>query len=151
GGSWNGVGINSSTAATDSTSAHKTALGYAEASAVGITNSFFSQPVDSTTVLIRYTYLGDANLDGKVNALDFNLLATNFGSATGKQWSQADFNFDGQTTTADFTALASNFNLTLAAPATIAGATLGTLVPEPASIAMLAVLLIPGRRRKAQS
>ena len=67
-GSWSGPGINSSVSAADSTGAHPTALGYAEASAVGITSTFFGQPADSTTVLIRYTYLGDTNLDGKVNA-----------------------------------------------------------------------------------
>src|SRR5207253_2399094 len=70
-GSWNGNGITSSAAATAASSAHKTALGYAEASALGLT-TFSGQSVDSTSVLIRYTYSGDANLDGVVDTLDFN-------------------------------------------------------------------------------
>ena len=32
------------------------------------------------TLLIQYALFGDANLDGRVNALDFNALATNFGA-----------------------------------------------------------------------
>ena len=52
-------GIISSTAITN-VSSHKTGLGYGEASALGV-SSFQGQSVDSTSILIRYTYLGDAN------------------------------------------------------------------------------------------
>src|SRR5262249_10450546 len=61
GGSWNGAGITSSTAAAvagDGLNPHKTALGYAEASTVGITGA----DIDGTTVVIRYALRGDANL-----------------------------------------------------------------------------------------
>ena len=149
-GSWSGPGINSSVSAADSTGAHPTALGYAEASAVGITSTFFGQPADSTTVLIRYTYLGDTNLDGKVNALDFNALASNFGNASGTEWDQADFNYDGVTDTSDFMMLANNFGLTLAAPAQLPAPVLGSLVPEPASLAMLALAPVLIRRRRGR-
>ena len=33
-------------------------------------------------VLVRYTIAGDATLDGRVNGLDFNAIATNFGAAS---------------------------------------------------------------------
>jgi hypothetical protein len=57
-----------------------------------------------------YTYFGDANLDGKVNALDFNAVATNFGKTPGSDvWAQGDFNYDGNVNTLDFTALAGSF------------------------------------------
>ena len=59
---------------------------------------------------MRYTWSGDANLDGLVNALDFNALASNFGGASGKFWHQGDFNYDSKTDLTDFTYLASNFN-----------------------------------------
>jgi hypothetical protein len=55
---------------------------------------------------------GDANRDRRVNALDFDALATSFGK-TGAQFSDGDFNHDGQVTTADFTLLATRFNTTL--------------------------------------
>ena len=66
------------------------------------------------TTLVRYTLAGDANLDGKVNALDFDALASNFGGA-GSFWTQGDFNYDGAVTSMDFVALAMNFNSTLPA------------------------------------
>src|SRR5207237_1129009 len=51
--------------------------------------------IDDTTaqrLTVAATWFGDANLDGTVNALDFNALATNFG--TGTTWSQGNFNYD---------------------------------------------------------
>src|SRR5262249_21316648 len=59
---------------------------------------------------------GDANLDGNVNALDFNSLASNFG-LLGRFWFHGDFNYDGTVNTIDFTVLATNFAKTVPAPA----------------------------------
>jgi hypothetical protein len=100
------------------------------------------QSIDNTSVLARLTYNGDANLDGKVNALDFNALATNFGK-TSQFWSNGDFNYDGTVNTQDFTALAGNFNAPpLTEPA------LGTLVPEPACLLAVGVIGLLARRRR---
>jgi hypothetical protein len=89
--------------------------------------------VNPSDVLVRYTYYGDANLDGTVDTTDFNDLAANFGGG-GKYWSQGDFNFDGAVDTTDFNALAANFSLTLPA------APLGAAVPEPVTAAAIALL-----------
>lgn len=143
GGSWNGSGLTSSHAAAiaaDSANLHKTALGYATTSSLGITN-FDGQSVSGANVLVRYTYTGDANLDGVVNALDFNAIASNFGGSN-KFWFTGDFNYDGSVNTADFNALASNFNQ----PALTSQA-LGTVVPEP-GLCLLTGLLVAGRRRR---
>jgi hypothetical protein len=111
-GSWTGGGITSGVAASvaaDSGNSHKTALGYAEASTFSYT-SFGGQTVDSTTVLVKYTWNGDANLDGRVNAIDFNILASNNPASSGKLWSDADFNYDGAVdTTPDYYLMAPNF------------------------------------------
>ena len=93
--------------------------------------------MSGSNVLIRYTYSGDANLDGKVNALDFNALASNYGNTSGKFWNQGDFNYDGFTNTLDFNSLAANFNEVLAAPLPANG--VGLIVPEPVGLAMLAM------------
>jgi uncharacterized delta-60 repeat protein len=61
---------------------------------------------------------GDANHDRKVDTLDFNALAANFGK-TGTTYSQADFNYDGKVDTLDFNTLAAQFGKTLAPPAMI--------------------------------
>jgi hypothetical protein len=98
---------------------------------------------------VRYTWYGDANLDGVVNALDFNALASNFGINNGNQiWSLGDFNYDGLVNSADFGVVATNFNKSLPTPAPV----LGTLVPEPASLATLVALApFAMRRRRART
>jgi hypothetical protein len=141
-GKWKGSGLTSTLASKASSSAHPTALGYAENFALGLT-TFMGQSVDNTTLLVRYVYLGDANLDGRVNALDFNLLAANYGAASGKHWFMGDFDYDGFANSTDFSALAANFNQVLAGPA------LGTLIPEPDALALIAAALLADRRRRA--
>ena len=151
-GNFNGSnGILSTTAATANAAAGKQvrAIGYAEASALGITSTgnFMGQTVDGTSVLVRYTINGDANLDGVVNALDFSLLATGFGSGH-NLWTQGDFNFDGNVDTTDFMALAQNFNQAL--PSAPPAPVLGSLVPEPGAISLmvLGAMGIAARRRR---
>jgi hypothetical protein len=107
--------------------------------------SFKGVAVDSTTLLVAYVYSGDANLDGGVDTVDFNLLASNF-SRSGKRWFNGDFNYDGSVDTTDFNLLASNFGQTIAAQA----ATPGTLVPEPAGagLALFPFISIALQRRR---
>jgi len=146
GGTWNGAtGIISSTAGLGLSPT--TAVGYAEASDVlgAAGGSFAGQTVDNTTVLIRYTLAGDANLDLSVNLDDFTRLAAGF--ATGSTWGTGDFNYNGQVTLDDFTALAANFGRTLTSDLPRASA-----VPEPVSVISVALLLAgamnrPRRRR----
>jgi hypothetical protein len=146
-GSWTGDGLTSNTAQADLTSAHKTAIGYATASSIGAT-VFDGQLVAGSDVLVRFTYSGDANLDGTVNALDFNALAGHFGMPATNVWSSGDFNYDGLVNTADFTALAANFGSTLPLAAPALG---GALVPEPAVCGIVAVIGLIARRRKRNS
>jgi hypothetical protein len=140
-GSWNGTGITSAVAQSQSNSPHKTALGYAVASSLGIA-TFDAQAIAGSSLLVRYTWSGDANLDGLVNALDFNLLASNFGGVSHELWYQGDFNYDGLTNTVDFNALAQNFNQPL-----LAAPGLGALIPEPAAAILPTISLLARRRR----
>lgn len=146
GGNWLGNGLVSSSAASvaaDSGNTHKTGLGYAIASSINA-SVFDGQPVGGDNVLVRYTFSGDANLDGVVNALDFNALASNFGGS-GKPWVQGDFNYDGVINSLDFNSIATNFNLALPAPPA-----LGNLVPEPALAGFGLLALIRRQRRSHQ-
>jgi hypothetical protein len=140
-GDWDGVGINSSLAAMNS-GPIKTGIGYADAADLGIAlpATFAGQPVDDKSLIVRYTLLGDSNLDAAVNAMDFNSVASNFGRA-GAVWSQGDFNYDGVVNTADFTLLATNFNAAIPSPA------LGAIVPEPLALASIMLLHMSLRRR----
>ena len=110
-------GITSSVAAAifaDGSQMHKTGLGYGVASSVGI-SSVDTTGVNPTDVIVKYTLIGDTNMDGKVNALDFNAIATTFGQS-GTSWTTGDVTYDGSTDTSDFTAMAQNFAAALPAP-----------------------------------
>jgi hypothetical protein len=52
-----------------------------------------SSTLGGNAVLVKYTLLGDANLDGTVNFNDFSILQTHYGQAG--DWSAGDFNYDG--------------------------------------------------------
>ena len=69
--SWTGNGLTSSMARTSPNPGEggKTALGYAEATDIfGVFPANWSgQVIDNTSVLVKYTYAGDANLDGQVD------------------------------------------------------------------------------------
>jgi len=140
GGAWNGPGI-ISTAAQTPTSGLLYGLGYAN------WNDLVVKHLEVDQIEVKYTLLGDANLDGLVNAADFTILAANFNQpVTG--WDEGDFNYDGLVNAADFTDLAANFNQGASGAASAAdvaaldafaaanGINLAT-VPEPASLGLL--------------
>ena len=93
GGNWQGHGITSSDA---SLSPGKFGVGWVD-------------QTSSHLVTIRGTWLGDANLDGKVNVTDLGILSTNFGKKSGEVWAQGDFNYDGAVNVTDLGLLATNF------------------------------------------
>ena len=74
---------------------------------------------------------GDATLDDKVNYIDLGILATNYGR-TGRDWGDADFTYDGGVSYIDLGILATNYGWS-------SGGAAGDPVPEPASLALLAV------------
>ncbi len=109
GGAWNGDGIISSKAAGDTT--HLTAVGIIPASTATSTiySNFDDQAVGTGDILMRYTYVGDANLDGKVDGSDYNLVDNGFNNGfTG--WLNGDFNYSTQTDGSDYTLIDNAFN-----------------------------------------
>jgi len=140
GGAWTGSGINSSTAAATI----GVGIGIAEASAIGSPPTFYGQPADATSLLLRYTLYGDADLDRTVNIADFARLGANFNLPGG--WVNGDFNYSGTVNIADFALLASNFNLVLPTQ-TPARPTGDAAVPEPAAMGLLAASSLMLRRR----
>jgi hypothetical protein len=98
--------------------------------------------------VLRYTTVGDANVDGTVNSMDFGVVAANY-NTTGDYWYQGDFNFDGQVNALDFNMVAANFGQVL--PSAPPDGGLAALVPEPAGIGIaIAALATLHRRRRRQ-
>jgi len=101
GGAWNGGGIISSTAAVNASYG----IGYADSADPGNPAGLSAGQIE-----IKYTLLGDANLDDKVNGSDFTLMAANFNDSVSNGWDKGDFNYDGKVNGSDFVLLADNFN-----------------------------------------
>jgi hypothetical protein len=59
-------------------------------------------------VLIKYTYFGDTNLDGKVDGSDYSRIDNGLGQLTG--WSNGDFNYDSIINGSDYTLIDNIFN-----------------------------------------
>jgi hypothetical protein len=121
---------------------------------LGLTE-FAGEPIDSDSVLIKYTYKGDATLDGMVDIRDLYRLAVEFNTSSAA-WTSGDFNFDGTTDAADLGLLSMNWQAGVAAPLgqslteSIALVGLGNLtVPEPSiSCLLLAAFAVCRRRRR---
>jgi hypothetical protein len=98
GGSWDRPGITSAAAATQV--AHATTLGIMEGSSFrqiyGPTATFSGgQSVDDTSVLVKYTWYGDSDFNGKVNFDDYVRIDNGFNNhLTG--WINGDFDLNGQ-------------------------------------------------------
>jgi hypothetical protein len=109
-GAWNGVGINSSSAATNSDAA----IGFGEASSIfgNFPAVFLGEMVDDSSVLIRQTLIGDANLDGTVGLSDFDRVARNF-SQTPRSFALGDFNYDAIVNVTDFNLFALRFGMSV--------------------------------------
>jgi hypothetical protein len=115
GGLWAGTGITSSLAAADST--HLTAIGVIPNSAGGtpLYSTFDGVAVASTDVLLKDTYYGDANLDGKVDGSDYsridNAALSQGGSTPLTGWFNGDFNYDGVIDGSDYTLIDNLYNI----------------------------------------
>jgi fibronectin-binding autotransporter adhesin len=169
-GTWTGSGITSSLAAAapgkfavgvvvnDKT---QDPTGAAALSGTAIVTTFDGQPVNDGDVLVKYTYAGDANLDGVVNAADYLQIDNGFNSGgTAKGWYNGDFNYDGVVNGDDYALIDNAFNtqggvslagVSAGPAAMIAGNTEQVAVPEPGMLSLLAIGaggLIGRRRRK---
>ncbi len=95
-GNWQGNGVTSSNAADPSTNGIYT-LGIVDNAAM--TNAFTSfggQTVDTSSVLVRFTYRSDRNLDGAININDsFSFNGSYNEAASSFNWLAGDLNFDG--------------------------------------------------------
>lgn len=105
GGAWNGSGL-TSTVARDNTNGD-TALGIAKNVDLNYT-TFANQAVNSDSILIKYTYYCDFDLDGDVDGDDEAALVSGFGKQNA-YWVDGDTDYNNIVDGDDFAVLASNF------------------------------------------
>jgi len=91
---------------TTATALNDTVLAVVDNAQFGKT-AFNGIPIDGTTLIGKYTYFGDANLDGQVTGDDYLNVDANLG-LSGAQWFQGDFNFSGTVTGDDYLAIDAN-------------------------------------------
>ena len=131
-------------------------VGVVEASAIGSPATWFGEAIDASSLLLRSTFAGDANVDGVVDFADLVRLAQNYDLGQ-KTWSDGDSNYDGAVDFIDLVALAQNY----AGGPTFAGfvspdfaadwAVAQSLVPEPGAVALAAITMPQFVRRRRSS
>jgi hypothetical protein len=139
---------------TTSATASHTGLGYADNAVTGLA-VFSGLSVDPTSLLLKFTYLGDCDLDGDVDVADLGSLATNWQSSA--PWSGGDFDYNGSVDVNDLGLLATNWQAGVGIPLgpdfATAAATIGlpaSAVPEPATFLILTTnAVLRARRRKS--
>ena len=163
GGNWNGSGITSTAAASDTT--HLTALGVISNSTNGTTplygsgtslGLFDGTSPAATDILVKFTYFGDANLDGKVDGSDYSRIDNGYLThSTG--WYNGDFNYDGVINGSDYTLIDNAFNTqgaSLSAAVANPNAAItsqiadASPVPEPATLGTIGIATLSILRRR---
>jgi len=109
-----GIWINPSVPTPTDTSLLNNRISPGVFGAIEIAADSLPSTTTSGNTVLSSTFQADANLDGKVNTVDFNLLAANFGKH-GIFWSGGDFDYDGDVDSMDFSILAGTFGARSAA------------------------------------
>lgn len=96
----------------------------------------------TNTVIVKYTWLGDANLDGVVTGADMSMMSPMGTTVTDdNNWAEGDFNYDGVVN-------ADDLSLYMLGAAESAGANINA-VPEPAlSMVAIGIGFVMGIRRR---
>ncbi len=119
GGAWNGTGLDSSAAAASGGLTSLAAVESADYKSIyGGNATFDGQQLDNDAIVIKYTYYGDSDLNGKVDGADyarvdaaFNQEATNHSNIAG--WFNGDFDYNGKSDGADYALIDAAFNAQL--------------------------------------
>jgi hypothetical protein len=124
---------------TSSSTTSTTRLGYGDNTLLH-KSSFAGQSVDSSSILIKYTYAGDSDLDGDADGVDIGTWATNFtgelGGTGSMVWTQGDWDYDGDVDGVDAGLWAQAFT------GELGGAGLGSLVVDDPNIAPAAATVL---------
>jgi len=110
GGAWTGPGLGSTSARTQPD--HATTLGVLQGSeylAASGTNTFDGSTVAAANVLVKYTWYGDTDFNGKVNFDDYVRTDNGFNNHL-SGWLNGDFDLNGQVNFDDYVLIDLAFN-----------------------------------------
>jgi hypothetical protein len=128
GGSWNGNGVLSSAAQTNP----NTTLSLVDNAVLGF-STFGGEPVDANSLLLKYTYFGDIDQNGQVDADDLTVFANNFGRKSRATQVDGDIDFNGTVDADDLTVFANNFRRGVGTPLVSGGVVSGEWSSFPSS------------------
>jgi autotransporter-associated beta strand protein len=104
------------------------------------TGMFAGQTVTGASTIAMYTYAGDVNFDGLVDASDYGIIDNYFQFPGTTGYANGDFNYDGVIDAGDYGIIDNTFQLQGAPIPTGAGGIAGvTAVPEPSAACGLAI------------
>ena len=118
------------------------------------TGTWAGQTVTGSTTIAMYTYAGDVNFDGLVDASDYGIIDNYFQFPGTTGYANGDFNYDGVIDAGDYGIIDNTFQLQGAPIPTGAGSIAAGLtgVPEPAALGIIgiasAVASLRRRRRR---
>src|SRR5262249_50722819 len=133
---WIHDGVITTAAATPTTR-----LGYGD-NAVLHKTTFSGQSVGNSSMLIKYTYAGDSDLDGDADGVDIGTWATNFtgelggGAGATRVWTQGDWDYDGDVDGVDAGLWATAFT------GELGGTGLGSVVVDDPSLSRQAAQIL---------
>jgi hypothetical protein len=137
-GDWLGTGITSSVAQQDASFI----LAVADNAQLTTPHSSFAGiDVDATSVLVRFTWVDDLDLDGLVTPNDAIVFGNNYSPGDPATHVTGDMDYDGVFTANDAILFGNNYDTSMGSQSFL------TLLPEPASLlAALGILGIASRR-----
>jgi hypothetical protein len=147
-GLWKGTGITSS-AARDGQYTGVGAILNDDGSGKAICDTFAGVPVNANSVLLKYTWDGDANIDGVVNADDYFRIDSGYISQE-SGWYNGDFNYDGVINADDYFLIDSAY-IGQSGPLSFRAPGLAAAVPDPGAGGMViwaAMTALVQRRRR---
>jgi hypothetical protein len=161
GNTWSTPGL---TTSMDDAKAGKTTIGISTGKQIRNlgptqTSLWGGQTITATSTLAMYTWAGDANLDGTIDAGDYGIIDNFVQVPNADSYGNGDFNYDGFIDAGDYGIIDNNIQAQGAAfpvgesvggAGEIAGLAGVTAVPEPASLAVvgLSAMGLLGRRRR---
>jgi fibronectin-binding autotransporter adhesin len=111
--------------------------------------TFDGVAVDVNDALVKYTYVGDTDLNGILDATDFNAVLFGFTNGLGG-WHNGDVNYDNAVNATDWALFIDAYTWYGTSGTPLGGGAAGGAIPEPAAVGLLfggaSVLLRRARR-----